>query len=184
MKGADTMKKKAVIIGFLICIALNLSFCGPGRDSILRSSDRPLSTVVDWIKYESGDWSHPDYAKPFKSLGNHRFVLEFKGEADAVRVDIPWRRGDKNPSEKAVVVINKKTGEPVGELLILEMTNESGSFIFKPEMDASTYYLYYLPHESTGGYYPKVKYMSPPEPADSASNSIRSISFTFTRAPP
>ena len=68
------------------------------------------SIFVDSIRYENGNWEHPEYSKPFESLGNHRFVIEIpKGSSGNVQVIIPWRRRDNKPAEKALIIVDANT---------------------------------------------------------------------------
>ena len=123
---------------------------------------KPSSIFVDSIRYENGNWEHPKYNKPFQSLGNHRFVIETpKGISGNVQVIIPWRRRDNNPSEKALIIVDANTQEKVANVLLLDINNEFGHFIFEANDGAKKYYVYYLSHVSTGGYYPKVEYNKP-----------------------
>ena len=50
--------------------------CNPPTDTLLLPSDKQIPNIIDGVKYETGNWGHPDYAKPFESFGNHRFVVK------------------------------------------------------------------------------------------------------------
>ena len=69
-------KKIRNLICFVVFNVLILGSCSQQNDSYLKLTDKSISNIVDGIKYEAGDWPHPDYGKPFKSLGNHRFVIK------------------------------------------------------------------------------------------------------------
>ena len=155
------MKQIIKLTSFLIITTIFLLSCGQQKDSHLRISNKTISNVVDGIKYEAGIWPHPEYSKPFQSLGNHRFIIKSPKNAEAVLVNIPWRRADENTAQKDIIIINAKSEKRIEEVLIQKINNESGTVIFKPQNTSDTYYIYYLPHESTGGYYQKVKYLSP-----------------------
>ena len=50
--------------------------------------------------YGVGFWT-PD------TLGNHRVVLSVSEKAEIVKAEIPWRRRDKNPEKKGLVLIDE-----------------------------------------------------------------------------
>ena len=113
------------------------------------------------MSYSSGNWAHPDYKYPFQSPGNHRIVLEVPDTVTGpVRVIVPWRRPDKDPAGKNVVVVDASSGDRVNRSII-EVNNEYGYLALLPNAGSSLYYLYYLPHRSTGGYYPRLSYLPP-----------------------
>src|SRR5258708_10205359 len=47
------------------------------------------------------------------SLGNHRALLHFDGTGTVARAVIPWRRRDKDPASKRVIVQDAKTGQRI-----------------------------------------------------------------------
>ena len=112
--------------------------------------------------WEAGDWEPFLAAGPEgDSWGNHRAVVELEPGTDAgpaVRVTIPWRRRDRNPEAKAVVVLDASTNQPVANALALRVESVSGEVVFQPNPGSTTYHVYYLPWRSTGGYYPTVTY--------------------------
>lgn len=77
---------------------------------------------------------------------------------DNVRVTIPWRRHDQNPGAKAVLVVDAASNQPVKNVRVLHSDNTAGDLIFQPNRGSSLYYVYYMPWQTTGGYYPKVTY--------------------------
>ncbi|MBE0648418.1 MAG: hypothetical protein IH596_11605 [Bacteroidales bacterium] len=114
------------------------------------------------LLYETGNWEHPDYAKPFESFGNQRIVVEISDSSGRnTEVTIPWRRSDSNPQAKDLIVVDASTNQIVEKRYILEVGNESGHLIFQPNPNSSRYYIYFLPHHSTGSYYPKLQYNQP-----------------------
>ncbi len=148
---------KAHTLFCLVVLSLcGLISCNQQNPRIL--SEKTISNNVDGITYESGNWEHPNYTDPFETLGNHRFAIEVKGGTDAVQVHLPWRRHDDNPENKDVIVVNATTNDLVQNKLILSINNEAGHLLFQPENSSDKYYIYYLPHKSTGSYYPKVNY--------------------------
>lgn len=111
-------------------------------------------TYAQEVSYGVGDWDPDVY-------GNHRVVLSVEEKADAVAVDIPWRRRDHNIENKKVILVDATTDKEVTNIFRLETNREFGRFIFKPQTTPGRYYLYYLPYIQTGTSYPKVEYMTP-----------------------
>ncbi len=100
--------------------------------------------------YGVGFWS-PD------TLGNHRVVLSVDKKADVILADVPWRRRDKNPENKGLILINATTGDVVSNVHVNSITQESGSILFEAPT-VGQYFLYYLPYKTTGGPYPQITY--------------------------
>ena len=92
------MKKNIILISLLLFVVSFTQNANTTDSSFLKLSDKFISNIVDGVRYESGNWEHPAYEKPFKSFGNHRFVIKTKASDSIVRVHIPWRRADDNPS--------------------------------------------------------------------------------------
>ena len=84
-------------------------------------------------------------------------------EVTAVQVRIPWRRCDPDPAGKNVIVIDAETGKVVQDRLILSIDDEVGEIAFRPNPGSATYHVYYLPWQSSGGYYPTMTYPTPAE---------------------
>ncbi|MFC1545629.1 glycoside hydrolase domain-containing protein [Gemmatimonadota bacterium] len=114
---------------------------------------------VDDITYTTGEWNAAEY-------GNHRAIVHVDAEADAVRVQIPWRRRDRDPEKKNIIIVDSTTGNRIDNLIRVDINREFGSLVFQPQIAPGDYHVYYLPHESSGGSYPRVTY---PEPESSAS---------------
>jgi Family of unknown function (DUF6067) len=83
-----------------------------------------------------------------RELGDVRCELHVPDKADAVWVHIPWRRRDRMPQRKAVILVDAKTDKTVPNLVILSISREFGDLVFQPETVPGNYYLYYLPHEA------------------------------------
>lgn len=120
-----------------------------------------LDTTESILQYGTGSWE-PD------TLGNHRIVLYTAGNEDAVRAEITWRRRDKEPGKKMMILINASTGEQVQNLVRFKINREYAKIVFQPQGGAGEYYLYYLPYSIQGRNYPKVNY---PEHTDRADQS-------------
>jgi len=93
-------------------------------------------------------------------LGNHRAVVFVKKKSDAVYSKIEWRRRDKNPSEKEIIIIDSKTGKRVNDIVRVNINNTCGELIFKPKSAPAEYFIYYLPYRYKGSKnYPKTEYL-------------------------
>jgi hypothetical protein len=77
---------------------------------------------------------------------------------DALMATIPWRRRDADPSSKGVIVVDAATGEAIKNAWPIRIENVSGDVVFQPTPGSYTYHVYYLPWQSTGGYYPTISY--------------------------
>jgi hypothetical protein len=112
------------------------------------------------VPYGTGKW---DSGK----LGNHRVVIEVNKEAGAVKAHIPWRRRDNEPEKKGMILMDGHTQKEVANILPVNISRESGDILFQPVSGPGEYYLYYMPHTTTGRKnYPTVKYLEPRHTAD------------------
>jgi len=119
---------------------------------LLSAQDRPC--------YGTGTWDAAVY-------GNHRAVIRVAEEADAVYVRIPWRRRDRNPDQKGLVIVDAATQKPIRSWVSLEINREYGEIAFQPVSGAGDYYVYYLVNRMEGrSNYPTVTYPGPEEQAD------------------
>ena len=153
-----------------------------------------IPNVVDGVVWEAGNWEpHLAAGEEGVSWGNHRAVVVVEGaeptppaggqptteaemasRAEAVLVTIPWRRRDADPGGKGVIVVDATTGEAVPNALAIRIDNASGDVVFQPNPGSSEYHVYYLPWQSSGGYYPTISYPTPAElrAAGSASAAV------------
>jgi len=138
--------------------------CSVEKPNQINYRGKNISASDYEMSYESGNWEHPDYSKAFESLGNQRIVVEVGEQTDGpVQIKIPWRRKDDNPQDKTIIIIDANTNIPIENIQVLEINNEFGHLVFEPNKRSSKYYVYYLPHQSTGSYYPKLHYLKPLE---------------------
>lgn len=148
-------------VGLAGALAL-LAACTATTDSALVARSKQLPPGQYELRYEVADWPQPDYSKPFTFDGNHRLLIRVPaGLSGPVQVLLPWRRPDLNPAQKAVIVRNAATGEPISPVRLLDAGNESGRIVFQPAPGVTDYLVYYLPHESTGKWYPVLNYLKP-----------------------
>ena len=126
-----------------------------------------VHNVIGGVRFEPGNWQ-PDLeaGTAGRSLGNHRAVVQIDEHATAVVVHIPWRRNDANPQEKDVIVVDAATDKPIHDRVLLQVSNEAGRLVFRPNVGSREYYVYYMPYETSGGYYPRLTYLPPQATAD------------------
>ncbi|NNM05679.1 MAG: hypothetical protein HKO65_11385 [Gemmatimonadetes bacterium] len=182
------MKKTTLTWTFAALLLLSAA-CEPAEGPPGDISESPATdlyrapapaTVIDGVAWESGNWEpHLPAGEEGVSWGNHRAVVEV-GDADtaslrgaeAVAVTIPWRRRDQAPGSKGIIVVDAATGQVVRNALALRIENASGDVIFQPNPGSSSYHVYYLPWQSSGGYYPTVTYPTPNELLDAARGTV------------
>jgi hypothetical protein len=161
----------------LLAGLLSVACAEPAQDTAPLYRAPPISNTVDGVVFEAGNWEpHLAAGAEGASWGNHRAVVVVDDTltvpgADgpaAVLVTIPWRRRDQNPEAKSVVVVDAVSGEPVRNALALRVENASGDIVFQPNAASSTYHVYYMPWQSTGGYYPTITYPDLESEADPA----------------
>jgi hypothetical protein len=81
-----------------------------------------------------------------ENLGNHRAVLEVNEPADAVVLDILWRRHDRNPEAKKFIIIHEN-GDTIQNIQRILVDNERCQLAFGPVEKGGKYNFYYLPFE-------------------------------------
>lgn len=147
---------KTMKIAFFTLILL---FSSLNADNTVNYRQKKLSSNIYEFKYTVANWKHPDYSKPFFSYGNHRILIEIKDDSKPVKAVIPWRRRDLKPEEKELIIISEKTREVIKNKIVVKSDNYSGTILFIPNKKSFKYFIYYLPHKSSGGYYPKLHYI-------------------------
>ena len=155
-----TMSTPKILLLLLFAYEVSLLH-GQNGITYLKPQFQHRDSLVNGIKYESGNWKPDPYGQPLVSNGNHRFVVITDDSEKTVWAHVPWRRSDPNPHEKDVVIIDAKSGQPIHNKIVTNINNESGDIIFQPNPNSNMYYLYYLPYKTTGGHYPEVSYLAP-----------------------
>lgn len=88
-------------------------------------------------------------------LGNHRAVVDVSGKTAAIKAVIKWRRRDKNPQEKNIIVTTAD-GVIIKNVMRGEINREYGEISFEPINGAGKYYIYFMPYKKSGSAnYPK-----------------------------
>jgi hypothetical protein len=164
-----TLNRVAPLVHASAAALLLTSCAGSGGSDELYGAPE-ISNVIDGVVFEAGDWEpHLAAGAEGRSWGNHRAVVVLDSAGgDAVLVTIPWRRRDREPAAKSIVVVDAGSNEPVTNVIPLCIDNMSGEIAFRPNPGSEAYHVYYLPWESTGGYYPRITYPSFVSTADAA----------------
>ncbi|MDP4290160.1 MAG: DUF6067 family protein, partial [Bacteroidota bacterium] len=123
------------------------------------------------LKYATGKWN-PD------TLGNHRVVLNVPVEAEAVKVQVDWRRRDHHPEDINIIVTDANLHR-IHNVYRSNITRETGELIFEPQAGKGMYYLFYMPYVTKGSAnYPTVVYQKPVNQADfNWLNKVKSLSL-------
>lgn len=125
--------------------------------------------------YGTGTWDAD-------SLGNHRVVVAVDKPADAVLATLEWRRRDRNPEEKNVIVVDASTGQRVRNVCRFQVDREKGEIAFQPQTVPGEYYIYYLKNVMSGSrYYPTVTY--PPFEHTASADWLKVNKLTGKKAP-
>src|ERR1035437_869187 len=80
-----------------------------------------------------------------EGLGNHRAMVRVEQKADAVLVKIPWRRRDRDPERKHILVVDAASGQRVTNIARLHLDRFEGVLAFQPQTAPGDYFIYYLP---------------------------------------
>lgn len=101
------------------------------------------------------------------SLGNQRMIVSYNGIGTVAKISIEWRRRDKNPEEKKIIVVDESSGKIISNVKTTTVSNEKGEIYFEPISGKGIYYLYYLPNRNAGStYYPNSAYLKPEKTAE------------------
>ena len=93
------------------------------------------------------------------STGNHRAVVRVATPADAVRAHLDWRRRDRDPDGKLVLVVAAGTGERVANAIRATISREHGDVVFQPAAGPGEYWIYWMPYQGTfRSSYPRIAY--------------------------
>ena len=103
------------------------------------------------------------------SFGNHRVVLSVAESASAVRAHIVWRRRDRHPDTKRILIYPANDSARVRNVRIISASQMSGDVAFEPVAGAGEYWLYDMPYTGTvKSNYPKITYPAPDSTASSS----------------
>ncbi len=111
---------------------------------------RPLALVLLATCLFAQDFPCATASWDAAAYGNHRFVVRVEKASPAVRLDLPWRRRDKDPQKKDLIVLSARTGLRVTNVVVLQATRERGRLAFEPMDGPGDYFVYYLPAQMAG----------------------------------
>ncbi len=114
------------------------------------------------------DWQPVDQPWP-RALGTHRVIVrvaELPQGTPVVGAHLEWRRPDRDPEKKAVIVQELKSGKVVHNVRVDLLNNVEGNLVFEPTCGLGEYAVYFLPAEIGGGAFPVGKYLAPSSAAD------------------
>jgi hypothetical protein len=156
LSAASHSQVRIIVLG----VVLALCGCAAHQSGTLPDKEKSASLDATIPHYGTGTWDSD-------TLGNHRVVVQVHGTADAVWAHIDWRRRDKDPENKEIIVIDGQTGKRVENVARVSITQESGDLVFQPVSGAGEYYVYFMPYQGTlKASYPKITYLAPTHTAD------------------
>ncbi|HET7603197.1 MAG TPA: glycoside hydrolase domain-containing protein, partial [Gemmatimonadales bacterium] len=118
------------------------------------SAQEPTHMVARW---------NPD------SFGNHRLVLAVSESVPAVRAHVAWRRRDRHPEAKQILVYPAHAPQRVRNVRMISASQTAGDIAFEPTAGAGEYWLYDMPYTGTvKSNYPRITYPAPDSTASSA----------------
>jgi hypothetical protein len=96
------------------------------------------------------------------SFGNHRVVVAVAESVPAVRAHIEWRRRDRHPEAKRILVYPADGSTRVHNVRIIAASQMSGDVAFEPVAGAGEYLIYDMPYTGTvKSNYPRITYPGP-----------------------
>ncbi len=119
----------------------------PGAtDLCLRQVIRGVEQCAQNVPYTVTDWKRHD-------LGRHRAIVRVPAtlklpprQGRAVWAHLPWRRRDDKPADKAIRILDAKTGLRVDNIAVVNCKREYGDIVFEPPTVPGDYEVYYLPY--------------------------------------
>ncbi|MGI8952598.1 MAG: glycoside hydrolase domain-containing protein [Chitinophagaceae bacterium] len=100
------------------------------------------------------------------SLGNHRAVIQFNDTGNVAKVIISWRRRDRDPQNKRIIIQDAKTQQKILNVKPANINRGFGELYFEPTSGKGIYYIYYMPYKNEGrSNYPKGIYLKPEQTA-------------------
>ncbi len=151
--------KKTIFVGLLLLLAIGVFSAGFNPKYTVKKFYERNFPEVDYtfnpdmspVKYGYGDWSEE------LNLGNHRAKVKVDTASPAVLAHIEWRRFDKEPQEKKVIV-KDANGNTVNSKAFT-IKNLYGDVVFEAK-EPGNYYIYYMPYEVPKTYaYSKTLYL-------------------------
>ena len=79
-------------------------------------------------------------------------IFKIDEPADAVHLNLEWRRHDRKPEWKKFIIVHEATGDQVQNIHRIYVGNERCEIAFGPVSHAGKYLFYYLPFEPQEGH--------------------------------
>lgn len=93
------------------------------------------------------------------SFGNHRYVVLVADSVPAARVHLDWRRRDRHPEQKRIVIYPAAGEARVANVRVIAVSQAGGDLAFQPAAGPGEYLVYYMPYSgSVRSNYPKISY--------------------------
>ncbi|MFC2124684.1 glycoside hydrolase domain-containing protein [Bacteroidota bacterium] len=81
-----------------------------------------------------------------EGLGSQRAVLQIREPAEAVYLNLLWRRHDLNPQDRRFIIVNEASEDTVENVYRIHVDNEKCEIAFGP-VKPGRFYFYYLPYK-------------------------------------
>ncbi len=108
---------------------------------LLLSAMQLNAQVINGISAGTGKWETDHF-------GTQRAAIYVEQPADAVSVNVPWRRLD-DVSKRNFFVVDGLTNKRIDNIYSTQLNNDFGEFVFEPTSGVGKYYLYFMPSEFT-----------------------------------
>ena len=132
------MKNSVYLCGLLILLA-----CCHSMDQFPNGDSQYQSFAPDGIPFVISDMEWKADMQ-----GNHRAVVTVSRDqaGKTIVAELPWRRPDRRPETKKVIVVEANTGLEIQNVCVRELSSEKGSILFEASSVPGDYYIYYLPY--------------------------------------
>lgn len=128
-----------------------------------------LSTSAQDNRYSHVPYSVPSQPWDRDSLGNHRAVINLDNDAAIAHVYLEWRRRDKNPCDKKIIIESATKHQLVKNYSIENCSAEGVDIYFKPLSGEQRYNVYYMPYKNEGrSNYPRGVYLAAADNSNSS----------------
>ena len=67
------------------------------------------------------------------TLGNHRAIVRLDSPTETAKIYLPWRRRDKDPEQKGLIIVDAQTGKQIVNFYRKEVNREFGILFFQPQ---------------------------------------------------
>ena len=112
------------------------------------------------IKYTTAPDPWPE------GMGSQRAVIQVGESADAVCLDLLWRRHDPEPENRQFLIVNEISRDTIANIYRIHVDNEQCKIVFGP-VEPGRHFFYYLPFktDSKSGWY-RYGYLEPEKSSD------------------